>query len=93
MNLNRNQKLSLFVFGCPDKTKNVRDLMFAGTMAGDTPLRRRLWELAYRIREDSAGAEDFDEIFCTVREELELMAQGFADLKFPEFLQALSSRQ
>ena len=73
MNLNRNQKLSLFVFGCPDKTKTVRDLMFAGTMAGDTPLRRHLWELAYRIREESAGAEDFDEIFSTVREELEPM--------------------
>lgn len=73
MKFSRNEKIMLFVFGSSNSARTISNLMSAGMLAGETPLRTQLWGLAERIWDEENDINDYAADYVGIRKELDVM--------------------
>lgn len=71
MTLKCNQKMLLFIFGCPDRLQTQDNLQFASMLATDSDVSVALFSLAELLIEVDPTDEQFKQLYYDVRTELE----------------------
>lgn len=73
MTLKRNQKMLLFIFGCPDRLQTQDNLQFASMLATDSNVSMALFSLMEMLIETDPADEQFEQLYYDVRSDLELV--------------------